>query len=417
VPRAFKLTQRTVEAARCPPAKKDILLFDAETRGFGLRVTAAGSKTFIAQYHTTTGNRRVPLGTFGVLTVEQARQMARAVLGAAAKGEDPFADRKARDTAARRAKTEGEFTFSRLVDAWAEARKADRRASYIREAVACLKRNLPEWQGRPASTISLADAITALDDVKETKGIVAANRTLAYARAAFGWCVNRQRLAFNPLKGIERPGREIARDRVLTLHELGAVWRGSEALSPTPRGFVRVLMLTLQRRDEVASMRWTELDSFKNPTIWTLPAERAKNGKAHIIHLSEPVLAILDALPRLGGNPFVFASRRDKPVGGFGYMKNRIEAAMSTAPIGDWRFHDFRRAGVTALAGMGFPPHICDRLLNHVTGSIQGVAAVYQRQQFLAERKAALEAWAKCVFGAAEQRAPEPNIIPLVRAG
>ena len=297
MPRTFKLTQRTVETARCPPGKKDILIFDGETRGFGLRVTAAGSKTFIAQYHTPGGNRRMRLGTFGVLTVEQARQMARAVLGAAAKGDDPFTDRKARDEAARRTKTEAEFTFARMVEAWAEARKDDRRPSYLRGAVACLKRNLSEWQERPASAITLVEAVAAFDGLKAAKGTVAANRTLAYARAAYSWAVGRHRLASNPLKGIERPGRETARDRVLSPEELGAIWRASGALSPTLTAFIRTLLLTLQRREEVALMCWSELDSPNRPTTWTLPGERAKNGKAHIIHLSEPVQAIIAALP------------------------------------------------------------------------------------------------------------------------
>ena len=166
-------------------------------------------------------------------------------------------------------------------------------------------------------------------------------------------------------------------------------------------------------------MRWSELDSPNHPTTWTVPAERAKNGKAHIVHLSEPVRAIIAALPMLRGNPFVFAGQANKPVAAFGYMKGRIEAEIEKAgaSIPDWRFHDFRRAGVTALAGMGFPPHVCDRLLNHLTGSIQGVAAVYQRQEFLAERKVVLTAWAEFVLDAAEGRVHQGNVVPIHATG
>jgi integrase len=412
-----KLTQRSVEAAVCPPGKRDVLMFDSETRGFGLRVTAAGRKSFIAQYRIVTGKRRVPIGAFGVLTVEQARQAARAVLGAAAQGGDPFIERKASADVARRAMVEAKYTFARMIEAWADARQGDRRPSYIREAVACLKRNLPSWQHRAASGITLGESVRALDELKAQKGTIAANRTLAYARAAYSWAVKRQHVLTNPLKGIEQPGRENARERLLSADELGAIWRAAGELGATLGAFARVLMLTLQRRQEVASMRWVELDDADNPTVWTIPGERAKNGKTHIVHLSEPVRTIIPALPRVNDNPFVFAGKAGKPIAAFSYAKAQIERSLSKAGrvIPDWRFHDFRRAGVTALAGMEFPPHVCDRLLNHVTGSITGVAAVYQRAEFLNERRAALDAWAEYVVAYGEGRKGADNVLRLTR--
>ncbi len=100
-------------------------------------------------------------------------------------------------------------------------------------------------------------------------------------------------------------------------------------------------------------------------------------------------------------------NRKDRSVGGFSRIKDRINAALAEGgdTINDWRFHDFRRAGVTALAGMGFLPHVCDRLLNHLTGTISGVAAVYQRAEFLTERKAALDTWAEFVLDSGQRQA------------
>ena len=230
---------------------------------------------------------------------------------------------------------------------------------YLREAVACLRRNLPDWQDRPAGEITLGEAVRALDQLKESKGTVAANRTQAYARAAYSWAAKRQLVGANPLRGIERPGRESARERVLTAEELASIWRACDGLGTTRGAFVRTLMLTLQRREEVVSMRWTELDNPTDPTIWTLPGERAKNGKAHVVHLAEPVRAILRALPKMENNPFVFAGRSVVgPIAAFSATKLAIENAIketSGRSIADWRFHDFRRAGVTALAGNGLP--------------------------------------------------------------
>jgi integrase len=415
----FKLTQRTVASAICPPDRKDRLMFDGELAGFGLRVTAAGSRTFLAQYSTPTGKRRVPLGAFGVITVDEARRKAKSVLGMAADGRDPFTERKMAAVAMRKAKTEAEYTFGILVDAWAKARVGDRRPSYLREAVACLRRNLPTWLNRAATSITVVEAVRAVDRIKADKGTVAANRTLSYARAAFGWAMKRQHVATNPLKGIERAGREAPRERVLSETELGEVWRACDALGATAAGFVRTLMLTLQRREEVASMRWGELDDPADPTVWTLPAERAKNARTHVIHLSDPVRAIIRSMPRIQGIQFVFATQKNRSVGGFSRIKDIISGALLEAGIlvDDWRFHDFRRAGVTALAGMGFAPHVCDRILNHVTGSIQGIAAVYQRAEFLAERKAALDAWAAYVLRAAGKGVDAENVMKLRRAG
>jgi integrase len=413
----MKLTQETVEGARCPPGRKDVLIFDKDTRGFALRVGKKGGKTFLAQYTTPAGKRRVTLGTFGVVTVAEARKAAQRVLGQAADAHDPFTERKAKAEADRVAKAEAAYTFGAMIEAWAKGRAGDRRPSYLREAVACVKRNLPKWWDRPAGSITVTEAVRVLDGVKDAKGTVAANRTLAYARAAYGWAAKRQAVRANPLKGIERAGREPPRERVLTKAELGAIWNACEKLDATRAGFVRTLLLTMQRREEVCSMGWAELDNPANPTAWTLPAERAKNGRTHVVHLAEAVRAIIKAMPRIKGNPFVFAGRDNGTIGGFSGIKDKINAEMVKArtPIADWRFHDFRRAGVTALADMGFPPHVCDRLLNHITGSIQGVAAVYQRAEFLNERKAALDAWAEHVLAAADGRTEAHNIVALSR--
>jgi integrase len=423
----FRLTQRTVEAATCPPGRKDALVFDGETRGFGLRMTAAGSKVFLAQYQGATGKRRVHIGPFGVLTVEQARKRAKSILGDAAEGRDPFAERQATaaarrsaEAAARARAAEEVFTFGKLIDAWEQARAGDRRASYLVVATAAMRKHFVAWVDRPASSITTGEAVRILDVIKATVGATAANRCLSYARAAFGWAEKRQAVASNPLRGIEPPSREKARDRVLGDDEVGAIWQAAESLSEPACGFVRVLLLTLQRRDEVASLGWDELSD--DLTMWTLPAQRAKNRKAHLIYVSEPVRAILAMVPRVRGCPFVFAAASGKPVSTFSAMKRaldtaiekaRAEAGLEPAALPAWTMHDFRRAGVTALAGMGFPPYVCDRLLNHVSGTISGVAAVYQRAEFLTERNAALKAWAAHVLRCAHGEGAAGNVVPL----
>ncbi len=361
-------------------------------------------------------SRTFTLGKPETHSPEAARTEAGKLKGEVQAGGSPAEKRKAAIAANRAAEAEAAkaLTFGELINAWATARTADRRPSYLREAGNCLRRNLSQWLDRPAKSITLAEAVHALDEIKAEKGTVAANRTQAYARAAYSWALKRQMLTANPFRGIERPGRETARERVLTAEEMGAIWQACDALPPVRAAFVRVLMLTMQRRDEVASMRWAELDLDK--AIWTLPGERAKNRRTHVVHLADPARAILAGSPVQRDNPCVFAGRgRAGAIGAFSKTKAILDTALAEAghKLGDWRFHDFRRSGVTELARIGFPPHVCDRILNHVTGAIQGVAAVYQRFEFLDQRKAALDAWAAQVIAAAEGRQPTSNVVPI----
>jgi integrase len=181
---------------------------------------------------------------------------------------------------------------------------------------------------------------------------------------------------------------------------IGTNWGGDGGEADAKDG--RGSDLPGRRAGEVSAMRWAELDSPTAPTVWILPAERAKNARGHIVHLAEPMRAIIRELPRVRGSDFVFAGRGSQPIDASSHTKDQIQAALARTglDVKDWRFHDFRRAGVTALAGMRFPPHVYDRILNHITGSIQGVAAVYQRHEFLDERAEALDAWSAFVLAA-----------------
>jgi len=208
---------------------------------------------------------------------------------------------------------------------------------------------------------------------------------------------------------------------VLTDAELGEAWRAAGELANPWRAYFQLTMLTLQRRGEVAGMQWKELSA--DFTVWTVPADRAKNGKAHIVHLAEPARAILRKIRRGEKAKFVLTITGTDPINSFTRAKQWLDAkillehgaAVRDMPALDWTVHDFRRTGVTVLAGMGFPIHVADKLLNHVQGSIRGVARVYQRAEFLPERARALDAWAAYVLRQAEGKADEPDDSNVVR--
>ena len=416
-----KLTKRTVDAAVCPPGRKDALIFDPELKGFGLRVTAAGAKVFIFQYRAGATVQRIVLGDYGTLTPDKARGKAEELRGMVRSGVDPKAERKAADlaadaaeAAARREAEADALTFRALVEVWRDIHLVHRRQRYRDEGSRALLTSFAAWVDRPARHVTPAEAVAALDRVASERGPGAARSAYAMARAMFGWAIGRQMLEINPFGTIQAPPMVKDRDRVLSDAELGAVWNAAGGRAWPMGDFFRMLILTMQRREEVAAMRWAELSP--DLTTWTIPAERSKNGKAHIVHLAPAARVILKAAKRLKGSPFVFTTTGKTPIAGFSAAKARLdrditaartEAGAKPAELPEWRLHDFRRTGVTTLARLGFAPHVCDRLLNHIEGAVQGVAAVYQRYEFMPERKAALDAWARHVQGvAAGKRAP-----------
>jgi integrase len=151
-------------------------------------------------------------------------------------------------------------------------------------------------------------------------------------------------------------------------------------------------LLTAQRESEVAGMRWSELDLVAR--TWTIPGARAKNGKPHIVHLNPLAVELLDQVPRIVDQGLLFSGNGITPVSGFSSAKARLDAAMGAT---DWVLHDLRRTATTGLARLGIAPHVADKVLNHAAGTIRGVAATYNRFEYLAERQAALDAWGRLV--------------------
>jgi integrase len=168
-----------------------------------------------------------------------------------------------------------------------------------------------------------------------------------------------------------------------------------------------MLILTGQRRDEVAGMRWDEINNAEN--VWVLPAHRAKNSKAHTVHLSEAAMAVLTSVPRLDECELVFLATRVRrktedgtrapalPISGFSTAKRRLD---EMSGVTGWTLHDLRRSFAThCTERLGLSPVVVDKILNHQSGSVRGIAAVYQRGQYLEERRKAMEVWGDWIGG------------------
>jgi integrase len=188
--------------------------------------------------------------------------------------------------------------------------------------------------------------------------------------------VGRAVLDRSPAEGVPLPAKVVARDRVLTDHELAQIILAARKMGGPYGGIIELLALTGQRREEVAGMPWAELDLHGR--VWTLPKSRTKNAKGHVVHLSEQSMAVVRRMTVRG--PFVFTILGTKPFREFSRAKRRID---ELSGVTGWRLHDLRRTCVSGMARLGIAPHVADKILNHQAGTISGVAAVYQRHEFL----------------------------------
>lgn len=403
----MRLTEANIEKLQVEPGKRDRLVFDDTQRGLGVRVTASGGKTFLAQY-TMNGRRcRVPLGAVSAITLSDARKAAAAVMGKVATGENPAEARKAEAEAERTRKAREMLTLDRLVDDWHRLHlSTNRRPRYAEEARRALRNAFPTALRRPAEALTRASVVLTLDDMPPAM----AARTAAYGRACFSWAMKRGTLAANPFTNLPVPSIE-ARDRVLTDDELAAVWKAAEADQSRFGALVRVLILTGQRREECGGMAWAELSD--DLTTWTLPPNRTKNGRAHVVPLAEPVQAILGSVARASSKVFGAPASPGIAFNGWSKAKRRLDAASG---VSDWRIHDIRRTVATGMQRLGVRLEVTEAILNHTGGSRAGIVGVYQRHTWADEKRAALDAWAAHVLGLAIGEAAADNVLPIRNA-
>ena len=276
----------------------------------------------------------------------------------------------------------------------------------------------------PAAHITRRDAVNALDRIAQAGKVTTAARVRSYARSAFNWARKRGKVPENPFADLPVSAGMTQRDRVLSDAELAELWTAVEQEAYPFGPFFGLLILTMQRHSEVAGMRWTEIaDDF---SVWTIPGKRMKNGKANDVHLAEAAEKILRAVRRFAGSPYVFTTTGRTHISGMSKAKSRLDARIiaaraeaaaregkEPAPLIPWRLHDLRRTGVSALARLGVDSIVADKILAHKPAKLQGVAGVYQRYDFAAERARALDAWAVHVTG----RGKTQNVVQLRKAG
>jgi integrase len=376
----IKLTKSAIDAL--PTPAKDVVYWDAGSPGFGVKVTPKGRKAFIVLYRTAGAGsrlRKYTIGPYGRITLHQARVAAQRVHAARLEGRDPASEKR---EAKRRLVAD---RVDDLLEAFIGQHHSHNRSG--REISRLLRRELgTTWGTRSIHELSKRDVIDLVSKIEERGAPIAANKALKAIKTFLRWCVGRAVLDQSPADGIPLPRKEVARDRVLNDDELVRIILAAREMGGPYGGIVEFLALTGQRREEAARAKWDEFDL--DGRTWLLPNTRTKNAKPHVVHLSEQSLAILERLPRSG--EFVFSVSGSRPFSAFSRAKSQLD---ELSAVKDWRLHDLRRSCVSGMARLGVPPHVADKILNHQSGTISGVAAVYQRHEFMAERKEALDRW------------------------
>jgi len=405
---SIQLTDAAVKRLKTP-AEGRVEYWDTRTPGFGLRISSTGVRSWVMILRILKDGRwiqqRLSFGRYPGVTLAEARAKAVEAKGQAERFEDPGAEARA----AKRAVIEAtRYTFAAVRGEFLVKYRGRGNRRPAKRTLAEVKRVLEsdlfaDWSDRPLSKITRRDVLDVLDVLLERGAEVMANRTLAYLSMLFGWALHREIIESDPTDSIKKPGVEQSRERVLTLDEMRAIWQATEP-TETRKGdlfdsIVKVLMLTGQRRDEVAGMRWAEVDL--DGATWTLPADRTKNHREHLIPLSTPVVEILKARQAEQAvmgmtTEFVFTSFGPRPFAGWSKSKRRLDAQAGIAP---WTLHDLRRTLATRMAeDLRILPHVVEATINHVSGVRSGVAGTYNRALYLDERRAAMDAWAGYVL-------------------
>jgi integrase len=402
-----RLSEETIKGLPTPATGNSITYFAGATiqgakapRGFGVRVTASGARAFILNYRLRGREHRFTIGAWPDWSALKAVREARNLRQRIDRGEDPLKDRAPIPTTKSVSSVIDDFMARYVRNKERPLRSADQIQSAFDRLVKPRIGKLGVYELRRSHVAEM------LDKVEDEAGPIQADRVRAYLRKALSWYSERDD-DFNLNAAFVRVGaransKERARTRVLSDDELRVVWPLlSEA--GTFGALLKTLLLTAQRRDEVANMTWSEIGT---EGIWTIPAERYKTKRSNHVPLSKAARAVIEAQPQIDGCDYVFPSHTKTPFSGFGKSKTKLDKAVlldvqkrarkgcEFEPLPNWTLHDLRRTAKTLMARAGVRPDISERVLGHV---IAGVEGTYDRHSYSDEKRDALEKLAAIV--------------------
>ena len=369
-----RLTDVTIRNLK-PPTSGQKTYWD---NSLGVRVSQGGTKSFVVMLGS---GKRHTIGHYPDISLSLARSEAKRVLAEKTLGKF------------RPSPTSCQNAINEYLSSCEQRLKPRTLEDYQR----LLKRL--NFAGR-LSNITPHVIVRKLDALKDTP----AEQIHAFvvARAFLNWCVRRHYVAESPCARMTLPAKPVVRDRVLNDAELCAVWKAAHGMFGS---IVKLLILTGQRRHEIASLQW---DWIEEGTI-SLPSSLTKNRRQHTFPYGDMSTKILDSLPRR--NAYVFPASRDtarsKPTTTFNGWSKATDDLRKLSQTQDWTLHDLRRTFATNLAALGTPIHVTEKLLNHVSGTVSGVAAIYNRHAYMDEMREAINAWEARLAQLLEEHPPE----------
>jgi integrase len=372
-----RLTEEGVKKLRPPPAGKQLDYFDAGMPGLVLRVNYGGAKVWRALYYvkkvkdgkSITVPTTKKLGRYPNLKLKEAREKARQFDPQKPQADDGSFRQVAENFIKRHVEHEGLRTQP-------EIERVLKRYVY------------PKWEHRPFREIKRSDVAALLDQIVDNNGARQADMCLAVIRKMMNWYATRDDYYASPVvKGMHRSnGGDHKRQRILNDDEVRALWKAADG---TFGSLLKVALLTAQRKDKVATMKW---DDVKDG-VWTIPSEKREKSNAGSLKLPQAMLDIIKAQPRIAGNPYVFsAGKGDGPFNSFSQRKEELDKKLPRVP--HWQIHDLRRTAKTLMARAGVRPDISERVLGHVIGGVEGV---YDQHDYGPEKAQALAQLASLV--------------------
>jgi integrase len=387
----MRFTKQTVAGLSLPEGKADYFWWDDDLPGFGVRLRRRGEErttaTWVVQSRFNGDTRRESLGDVRRIILDDARAAARKWFAKIELGVDPAAQRKA----ARAQAAATKLTLGAVADRYLDFKQDTMRPSTYKAAKTYLTDRWKPLRNKPIDSIKKADVAARLQELIKENGRTSAARARDYLRAMFAWAMKEGLCETNPIIATNDPAEGIpARDRVLSDDEVRSIWK---ACREDDFGrIVRLLLLTGCRREEIASLRWDEVNLDSG--VMTIPGTRTKNHRTLELILPKLAIEILKSAPRRAGRDFVFGDGGRAGFAGFSYstivLNGRIIEADGKA-LARWTLHDLRRTFRTGLSKLGVQPHVAELCINHVKG---GVQAIYDRHRYHNEMKAALALWA-----------------------
>ena len=393
--RFTRITEATINSLKPDPkGQAGQELADTVVPGLRIRPNKTGHSFVFYSRFGGKDPKRLTIAPIGTISLGAARTKAREWSQLASEGRDPKAEAKAAQEALENRKTFGELMEVFIARHVRKQRKAHDVEREIRREL------LPKLGKRPLAEITRKDIAKLIGEIRDRPAPRQAHNIFGHVRRFYSWLRSQpeyedlvEASPCDRIRAKDLIGEKRHRQRVLSDDELRAVWQAAEA-TPYPYGpLVKLLLLTGTRRTEASDARWSEFDL--DAALWTIPPERFKSDRVHLIPLSKDAVTLLAEMPRWTEGDHVFSTRQGRiPIDGFSKAKSCLDVlvakALGHAPP-PWQLHDIRRTVRTRLSQLRVPTDVAEMTIGH---NLQGLHAVYNQHEFLDERREALELWA-----------------------